>query len=78
MLDSTMPPVMTIHGDADTIVPYSQATALHQELDVQVTANELLMLPGGKHLGFSDAQFQQIFRSIFAFLDRIGISYQAN
>ena len=69
IVDAGSPPVLTIHGDEDTIVPHDQATALHSRLDDLGVRNELQSMPGGTHIGFSDAQFQQAFRAMFAFLE---------
>ncbi len=59
------PPIITIHGTADSVVPYDQAEALHYALS---TPNRLVTLNGGKHGGFSDAQYQQAMAAIFEFL----------
>ena len=45
----TVPPVLTIHGDADPTVPYSQSVRLHKALTEVGVANELVTIPGGKH-----------------------------
>ena len=60
------PPIITIHGDLDTVVPYEQAIALHESLS---TTNRLITLQGGTHGGFSDDQYQDAYRAIFKFLD---------
>jgi len=65
-----LPPILTIHGDADTIVPYVHATRMHQELDRLRVPNQLLTIPGGKHGGFTDEQTLQIDRVIRAFLTK--------
>ena len=44
-----LPPVLTIHGDADPTVPYAQAQRLQRALNDVAVANELLTIPGGKH-----------------------------
>jgi acetyl esterase/lipase len=44
-----LPPVLTIHGDADPTVPYTQSVRLHKALTDAGVANELLTMPGGKH-----------------------------
>jgi acetyl esterase/lipase len=44
-----LPPVLTIHGDADPTVPYTQAVRLHKALTDAGVPNELLTVPGGKH-----------------------------
>ena len=44
---SGLPPILTIHGDADPTVPYQHAVRLGQELDNVGVANELHTVPGG-------------------------------
>src|SRR5262245_58947832 len=44
-----VPPVLTIHGDADPTVPYTQSVRLHKALSDAGVPNELLTMPGGKH-----------------------------
>ena len=43
-----LPPILTIHGDADPIVPHSHAIRLHQALDEVGVPNKLFtVVPGG-------------------------------
>jgi len=63
-----LPPVLTIHGDADPVVPYSHAVRLHQALDKAGVPNQLLTVPGGKHGGFPGAEVQRAFQAIREFL----------
>ncbi len=65
LITNSAPPIITIHGTADPIVPYEQAVALHSDLH---TRNRLISLEGGTHGGFSDAQYQQAMKGIFEFL----------
>ena len=74
LVNSAMPPVLTIHGDKDTIVPHAQAVMFHRRLGELRVINELLTLKGGNHGGYSDTHYQQAFGAIFAFLDRIGVT----
>ena len=68
-----LPPVMTIHGDADPTVPYSHATQLNEALDQAGVANELVTIPGGGHGGFTREEMIDIFTKIRAFLSQHGI-----
>ena len=43
-------PVVTVHGDRDDVVPYSQSVRLHRALDRLGVANRLVTLPGAGHL----------------------------
>jgi acetyl esterase/lipase len=53
-----LPPVFTIHGDADPTVPYTQSVRLHKALTDAGVANELMTIPGGKH-GFDCCNLAQ-------------------
>jgi acetyl esterase/lipase len=63
-----LPPILTIHGDADTIVPYSHAVRLHDALTKAGVTNQLVTIPGGKHGGFSKEDTSKIFTTIQEFL----------
>ena len=68
-----LPPVLTIHGDADPTVPYSHATRLKEALDQAGVPNELVTIPGGRHGGFTRQEMVATFTKIRAFLSRHGI-----
>ena len=66
LISDKTPPIISIHGSQDSVVPYEQSESLHASLS---TPNELVTLDGGNHGGFTDAQYQDAYRQIFAFLD---------
>jgi acetyl esterase/lipase len=68
-----LPPILTIHGDADRIVPYSQAVKLHEALAKAGVRNQLFTVPGAGHGGFSLDQELKAFEAIRAFLASAGI-----
>jgi acetyl esterase/lipase len=68
-----LPPVFTIHGDADPVVPYTHAVRLHRELDRLGAPNRLYTVPGGKHGGFTPEEMVAIYDAIREFLGRYGI-----
>jgi acetyl esterase/lipase len=68
-----LPPIMTIHGDSDPLVPYPQAVKLHAELTKAGVPNQLLTIPGGKHGGFSPDERTKIFIAIREFLAKNGL-----
>jgi acetyl esterase/lipase len=68
-----LPPILTIHGDADPTVPYQHAVRLKQALDRVGVANELHTVPGGRHGGFDRPQTLAIFETIHAFLEHHGL-----
>ncbi|MEN8116239.1 MAG: alpha/beta hydrolase [Bacteroidota bacterium] len=62
------PSIITIHGNEDSVVPVEQAYALHKALDSVHVKNELLVFKGGKHVGFTDMQWEEAFSTIFEFV----------
>jgi dipeptidyl aminopeptidase/acylaminoacyl peptidase len=69
-----LPPIMTVHGDADTTVPYEQAVRLHAALDKAGVTNRFLTIPGGKHGNFTPEERTKIFVAIREFLGKAGLS----
>ncbi|MBI5281336.1 MAG: alpha/beta hydrolase [Candidatus Solibacter usitatus] len=67
---SALPPILTIHGDADPTVPYTHALRLHEALTKAGVPNQLHTVPGGKHGGFTDEQRLKAFVAIRAFLEQ--------
>lgn len=67
-----LPPVLSIHGTADSTVPPGQSSALIRALKAAGNDAALLEVAGGSH-GFSDAQQQLAYNAVFAFLRRRGI-----
>jgi acetyl esterase/lipase len=65
-----LPPILTIHGDADPTVPYAHATMLHKALDAKKVPNELMTIPGGKHGNFTPDEYRQINKRIVEFLTK--------
>jgi acetyl esterase/lipase len=63
-----LPPTITIHGDRDDIVPYSQAVRLHEALTKAGVANELITVPGAGHDGFDRQTLVNSFAAIREFL----------
>jgi acetyl esterase/lipase len=70
---SGTPPVITIHGDRDNIVPYSQAVRLHASLTKAGVPNRLLTIAGAGHGGFTREQLAQSFAAIREFLRSQGV-----
>ena len=63
------PPILTLHGELDSVVPYNQAVLLHEKLEYLGLQHKLVSDPEGNHGGFSDAQYQHMYDEIFDFLD---------
>lgn len=64
-----LPPVITVHGDADDTVPYRHAERLHAALRRIGTPNVLVTVRGGGHAEFPPGELLRSYREINAFLD---------
>lgn len=69
-----LPPILTIHGDADPLVPYSQSVKLHEMLTKAGVKNRFLTVPGGGHGGFTNEQQLKAFETVKEFLAGLGIT----
>lgn len=67
------PPVFSVHGDADQLVPHAHSKRLHEALNKAGVPNELMTIPGGGHGGFTPADSLRISAAIRAFLAKQGI-----
>jgi dipeptidyl aminopeptidase/acylaminoacyl peptidase len=67
------PPIITIHGDADDVVPYTQAVRLQQALDKAGVPNQLFTVKGGGHGQFSDKDNREAYAAMFQFLARYNL-----
>jgi acetyl esterase/lipase len=67
------PPVLTIHGDADEVVPISHAIHLHEELTGHGVRNQLVIVPGGGHGSYSRVQNELNWTAIRAFLGSLNL-----
>jgi acetyl esterase/lipase len=65
---SGLPPVITIHGDADPTVPYTHGARLRDALEKARVPNRLVTVPGGRHGGFSQPEMVRIYAEIGEFL----------
>jgi acetyl esterase/lipase len=63
-----VPPIITIHGDKDSLVPYAQSVRLHKALDAAKVPNQLYTVPGADHGGFTYEQNQKAWQAIRNFL----------
>jgi len=69
-----LPPILTIHGDQDRLVPYNHATRLHEALTKAGVPNQLLTIPKGGHGNFTPEERTKIFATIREFLKRQGLA----
>lgn len=66
-IDDADPPVLTIHGAADQIVPVSQSQLLDTELEDAGVEHTLIVIPGAPH-GGPAFQTDEIHAAVIAFL----------
>ena len=69
-----LPPILSIQGDADPIVPYSQNVRLHDALTKARATNELFTIPSGGHGNFDPEQRTKIYLKIREFLVKNGLT----
>ncbi|MGK7921151.1 MAG: alpha/beta hydrolase fold domain-containing protein [Trichodesmium sp.] len=67
-VNSQLPPIFTVHGDADLSVPYNQAVKFHEALNQANVPNQLLTIPGGGHGDFGYSKNLDIYENIESFL----------
>jgi acetyl esterase/lipase len=76
-VNASVPPVLTIHGDADSVVPFIHATLLHEALTAAGVKNELHVVKGKRHGGFNAEELDECFRAVWKFLDETGVGSSA-
>ena len=68
-----LPPILTIHGDADSTVPYEHGVKLTKALRDAGDDAELVSVPQGEH-GFPKAKVDEIYeQNIWPFLKKHGV-----
>jgi dipeptidyl aminopeptidase/acylaminoacyl peptidase len=69
-----LPPIITIHGDADNVVPYPEAVRLHEALVKVNVPNQLVTIPKAGHGNFSAEDRLKIYTTIREFLTKNGLA----
>ncbi len=72
-LRADLPPIVSVHGDKDNVVPYAQSVRLHQELDRLGVPNRLITVPGGGHSNHGAAQREVIYKGLREFFKQQGL-----
>jgi acetyl esterase/lipase len=72
-----LPPIFTVHGDKDQLVPYTHAVRLHDGLTKAGVPNQLMTIPGGRHGGFTKEEMTRVFTAIKEFLKNNGLLEQS-
>ena len=69
-----LPPILSIQGDADPIVPFSQNVRLNDALKKAGASSELLAIPGGGHGNFKPDERSKAYVKIREFLKANGLN----
>jgi len=67
------PPIITVHGDLDDVVPYEHAVRLHKALNEAGVPNQLFTVKGGGHGQFADADNRKAYDAIREFLAKYNL-----
>lgn len=67
------PPIFIAHGDADPVVPYMQSVNLYKRLKAYGVKTKFITLKKGKHGHFTKKQNVHLSKSIWKFLNGLGI-----
>ena len=67
------PPILTLHGNADDVVPYSHAVRLHEALTKAGVVNQLYTIPGGGHGQFKDEDNRKAYDAVWQFLGKLNL-----
>jgi len=73
-----LPPILSIQGDQDPIVPYSQNVRLRDALVKAGAKAELLPIPGGGHGNFKPEERTRAYQKIREFLAANGLPQTTN
>jgi acetyl esterase/lipase len=68
-----LPPIVTVHGDQDPLVPYDQDVRLHAALTRKGVSNRLVTIPGGGHSMWGVGATRDAWLGVFAFLRHAGL-----
>ena len=68
-----LPPILSVHGDADPVAPYEHSVRLHEALSEAGVPNELVTIKGGGHGQFTNAELEDAYQKISAFLHAHGL-----
>jgi acetyl esterase/lipase len=69
-LNKNNPPILIIHGNADSSVPYRQSVELHQKLNELGVQNEFITVEGGGHGKFTKEKNAELALQIIEFIKK--------
>lgn len=74
LVNTGVPPVLTVHSDSVPARTYAHAVKLHNALKNAGVENHLIRIPGGKHGDVSEAEWFRAYEAIHTFLSRLHLS----
>lgn len=72
-----IPPIFTVHGDADPTVPYSQAEKLNKLLLETGIEHKFITIPDGLHGKFDKETMKTIYQEIEIFFKKLDIPFSS-
>jgi acetyl esterase/lipase len=66
------PPIFSVHGDRDPVVPFSQSERLHEALNRAAVPNRLHVVPGGGHGDWDEETWGRAYAAVFGFVEERG------
>jgi len=73
-VDAISPPVIIIHGNEDTIIPYQQSVLLYNKLREYNVKSKFIMVKGGGHGKFTKEKKSELSQKIWSFLTDLGLT----
>lgn len=64
-----LPPVISVHGDRDPVIPFDQSARLHTALDLAGVPNLLHAVEGGGHGDWDEATWYGAYNAVFGFVE---------
>ena len=71
-----LPPIITIHGDKDDVIPYNHSVRLHRALEKFGVTNQLITIKGRGHGDFNREETLRAYKAIREFLIKNGVMKQ--
>jgi acetyl esterase/lipase len=68
-IGSRTPPVVSVHGDRDPVVPFAQSERLHTGLDRAGVPNHLHVVAGGGHGDWDADTWGRAYTAVFGFVE---------
>ncbi len=68
------PPILTLHGNRDPVVPFEQSARFHEAMERAGVPHRLHVVEGGGHGDWDEDTWSRAYATVFGFLEEIGRS----